>query len=164
MKPHGALYNQAAGDAKTATAVAQGVGRWSRDVVLVGLAGSTMLDVFRTAGFRVAAEAFADRRYEPNGTLRSRKFPDALIEDPAEAAQQALRIVEQGTVIAADGSTVKIQAETLCIHGDTPGAAKIATAVANALRGRGSHCERCAPGKGWPWHILFSIIGDRLQG
>ena len=105
--------------------------------MLVGLAGSTMLDVFRTAGFRVAAEAFADRRYEPNGTLRSRKFPDALIEDPAEAAQQALRIVEQGTVIAADGSTVKIQAETLCIHGDTPGAAKIATAVANALRGAG---------------------------
>jgi 5-oxoprolinase (ATP-hydrolysing) subunit A len=137
VKPHGALYNQAAGDAKTATAVAQGVGRWSRDVVLVGLAGSTMLDVFRTAGFRVAAEAFADRRYEPNGTLRSRKFPDALIEDPAEAAQQALRIVEQGTVIAADGSTVKIQAETLCIHGDTPGAAKIATAVANALREAG---------------------------
>ena len=96
-----------------------------------------MLDVFRTAGFRVAAEAFADRRYEPNGTLRSRKFPDALIEDPAEAAQQALRIVEQGTVIAADGSTVKIQAETLCIHGDTPGAVAMARAVRAALEQSG---------------------------
>jgi len=79
-----------------------------------------MRDVFRDAGFSVAAEAFADRRYEPNGTLRSRKFTDALIRDPDEAARQALNIVEWGKVIASDGSEVTVTAQTLCIHGDTP--------------------------------------------
>jgi UPF0271 protein len=134
VKPHGALYNQAAKTSRLAEAIAIGVARWSRDVVLVGLAGSTMLDVFRKAGFRVAAEAFADRRYEPDGTLRSRKFADALIRDPAEAGRQALHIAERGTVIACDGTEILARAETICIHGDTPGAAKIAAAVARTLR------------------------------
>ncbi len=75
IKPHGALYNQAAHNAQLASAIAQGVARWSREVVLVGLAGSAMLDAFRAAGFTAAAEAFADRRYESNGALRARKFP-----------------------------------------------------------------------------------------
>ena len=119
-----------------AEAIAEGVARWSRDVVLVGLAGSLMLDVFREAGFRVAAEAFADRRYEADGTLRSRKFEDALIRDPAEAGQQALRIAERGTVIAATGPKIAANAQTICIHGDTPGAPAIAAAVAqNAAAG-----------------------------
>src|SRR5712664_1861974 len=90
VKPHGALYNQAVRDRALAEAIAKGVARWSRRVVLMGLAGSPMLDVFREAGFPVAAEAFADRRYEPDGTLRSRKHEDALIHDPAEAGRQAL--------------------------------------------------------------------------
>jgi UPF0271 protein len=76
----------------------------------VGLAGSKMLDVFGESGFRVAAEAFADRRYEPDGTLRSRKFEDALIRDPKQAAEQAVRIAKGQGVIASDGSTVKIEA------------------------------------------------------
>ncbi len=97
----------------------------SEDVVLVGLAGSPMLDVFREAGFAVAAEAFADRRYEPDGTLRSRKFEDALIRNPEEAAWQALGIAERGIVIASDGSEVSVDAQTICIHGDTPGAPSI---------------------------------------
>jgi len=90
--------------------------------------------VFREAGFAVAAEAFADRRYEPDGTLRSRKFEDALIRNPDEAAWQALSIVEQGVVIASDGSEVAIDAQTICIHGDTPGSVQIAAAVAKSLR------------------------------
>jgi UPF0271 protein len=90
VKPHGALYNQTVKNRELAEAIAKGVSQWSKDVVLVGLAGSPMLEVFREAGFAVAAEAFADRRYEPDGTLRSRKFEDALIRDPAEAAKQAL--------------------------------------------------------------------------
>src|SRR6266403_1346099 len=110
VKPHGALYNQAVRNRELAEAIAQGVARWGRDVVLVGLAGSPMLDVFREAGFAVAAEAFADRRYEADGTLRSRKFDDALIRDPAEAARQALRIVERRTVIACNGSEVAVDA------------------------------------------------------
>jgi 5-oxoprolinase (ATP-hydrolysing) subunit A len=137
VKPHGALYNQAVRDRGIAKAIAEGVSRWNREVVLVGLAGSPMLDVFRGVGFAVAAEAFADRRYEPDGTLRSRKFADALIRDPAEAGWQALRIVERGAVIARDGTEVSVDAQTLCIHGDTPGAPEIAATVARILREAG---------------------------
>jgi 5-oxoprolinase (ATP-hydrolysing) subunit A len=134
VKPHGALYNQAAGNRMLAQAIAGGVARWSQNVTLVGLAGSLMLDVFRETGFRVAAEGFADRRYETNGTLRSRKFDDALIRDPVEAARQALQIVEQATVSSRDGAKVPVNAQTICIHGDTPGASKIAAAVAQNLK------------------------------
>jgi UPF0271 protein len=137
VKPHGALYNQAARNRIIAQAIADGVARWSLDLALVGLAGSLMLDVFREAGFRVAAEAFADRRYEADGALRSRKFADALLRDPAEAGQQALRIVERGTVIAHGGTEIAANAQTICIHGDTPGAAEIAATVANTLRRAG---------------------------
>ena len=137
VKPHGALYNQAAKNRVIARAIADGVARWSRDVALVGLAGSLMLDVFREAGFRVAAEAFADRRYEADGALRSRKFEDALIRDPAEAGQQALRIAERGKVIACGGVELTTNAHTICIHGDTPGAPAIAAAVAKTLKQAG---------------------------
>lgn len=125
VKPHGALYNQAVHNRDLARAIANGVARFDRGVVLVGLAGSPMLDEFRAAGFRVAAEAFADRRYEPDGTLRSRKFDDALIRDPAAAGAQALRIAKEG------------RAQTICIHGDTPGAPKIAETVASMLQAGG---------------------------
>ena len=137
VKPHGALYNQAASDPQLAGAIARGVARWNRGVVMVGLAGSLMLEVFREAGFLVAAEAFADRRYEADGSLRPRRFADALIREPEEAAQQVLRIVEQESVVASDGTEVTVAAQTICIHGDTPGAAEIAARVAEALRGAG---------------------------
>jgi 5-oxoprolinase (ATP-hydrolysing) subunit A len=137
VKPHGALYNLAVTNRALAKAIAVGIARWSRDVALVGLAGSLMLDVFREAGFRVAAEAFADRRYEADGTLRSRKFEDALIRDPAEAGQQALQIAERGRVVACGGIEIVANAQTICIHGDTPGAPKIAAAVAQTLRQAG---------------------------
>ena len=137
VKPHGALYNQAVHNRELARAIASGVAQWRTDVVLVGLADSPMLDTFRESGFRVAAEAFADRRYEPNGTLRSRKNDDALIREPTEAARQALNIVEKCEVVACNGSKVAIHAQTICIHGDTPGAAQIAAEVVAALRQRG---------------------------
>lgn len=136
IKPHGALYNQAVHNRALAQAIARGAGEWSRSVALMGLAGSPMLDVFREAGFRVAAEAFADRLYEPDGTLRSRKFDDALIGDPERAAEQALGITERGVVVTRDGSEIAVEARTICIHGDTPGAVAIAAAVAARLRGR----------------------------
>jgi UPF0271 protein len=137
VKAHGALYNQAARERALAQAIADGVARWSRDVVLVGLAGTVMLDVFREAGFSAAAEAFAERRYEPDGTLRSRKYADALLRDPAEAGRQALRLVQQGTVVACDGMEVAVRAQTICIHSDTPGGLEIAAAVARTLRDAG---------------------------
>jgi UPF0271 protein len=137
VKPHGALYNAAAGDAGIARAIAEGVSRWSRDVVLVGLAGSIMLNVFREAGFAAAPEAFADRRYEADGSLRARRFPDALITEPEAAVRQALSIVEDESVTAVDGSRIPVRASTICIHGDTAGARDIAEEVSRALRARG---------------------------
>ncbi|MFN0101018.1 MAG: LamB/YcsF family protein [Bryobacteraceae bacterium] len=121
VKPHGALYNKAARDPALARAIAQGAARFSKQIILVGLAGSQMLQAFAEEGFETAAEAFADRRYNPDGSLVSRSKANALIEDPAEAAAQALRLARSGTV------------QTICIHGDTPGAAAIARAVAQAL-------------------------------
>jgi len=137
VKAHGALYNQAARSRDIARAIAEGVRRWRAGVILVGLAGSVMLEEFHAAGFLVAAEAFADRRYERDGSLRPRKFSDALLRDPEQAADQALRIVEQGKVVTADGSVVSLLAQTLCIHGDTPGALEIAAAVHRRLTGAG---------------------------
>jgi len=137
VKPHGALYNQAVHNADLAAAIANGVARWNKDVVLVGLAGSPMLDVFRNEGFRLAAEAFADRRYEPDGTLRPRKFRDALLHEPASAAKQAVSIATRGKLTAQNGSEISVNAQTLCIHGDTPGSDKIAAAVTQALRAAG---------------------------
>jgi len=135
VKPHGALYNQAAQDAGIARSIADGVARWRKDVVLVGLAGSVMLREFRAAGFRVAAEAFADRRYEKDGNLRARKFRDALLDVPEKAAEQAVRIAEGRGVLTREGTAVEVEAQTICIHGDTPGAERIAEAVRKALEG-----------------------------
>jgi UPF0271 protein len=137
VKPHGQLYNQAVNDRALAGAIARGVARFGKEVILVGLAGSPMLDVFRDEGFAVAAEAFADRLYEPDGMLRSRKFEDALIRDPSTAAEQVLRIVRRQEVIASNGAPVRISAQTICIHGDAPGAARVAAAVAQKLREAG---------------------------
>jgi UPF0271 protein len=141
VKPHGALYNQAARNPQLATAIADAVAQWCRqrrmqknEIVLVGLAGSDMLKAFRAAGFSVAAEAFADRRYESDGTLRSRKLEGSLLTNPEEAASQALRIVEEKSVLALDGTAVPVEAQTLCIHSDSPGAQQIAEAVNRKLR------------------------------
>jgi UPF0271 protein len=121
VKPHGALYNVAVRNAEVARAIALGVARWNPLTTLFGLAGSPMLDVWRSMGMTVAGEAFADRRYEPDGTLRSRKLPDALITSPPEAAAQAVRLARQGL------------AKTICVHGDTPGAVEILKACREAL-------------------------------
>jgi 5-oxoprolinase (ATP-hydrolysing) subunit A len=137
VKPHGAIYNQAARDRETARAIAEGVKRWRPNVILVGLAGSVMLEEFRAAGFAVAAEAFADRRYDSDGSLRSRKLKDALLTDPHEAANQALQIVKHEAVTAADGTRVSLSAQTICIHGDTLGAVRIAAQVRRRLEQAG---------------------------
>ena len=136
-KPHGALYHAASRDAAIAAAIAGAVARVDASLVLVGLAGSPMLSTWSAHGRRVAAEAFADRRYEADGALRARSQPDALITDPAAAAEQAVRIATGRGAVASDGTVVPIQADTLCLHGDTPGAVGIARAVRAALEGAG---------------------------
>jgi UPF0271 protein len=137
VKPHGALYNLSATDVFLAELIAHAVATVDKGLVLVGLAGSTALDVWRKVGFAVLGEAFADRRYEPDGSLRLRKYPDAVIEDPREAARQALDIVCGGEVRTTDGSRLRVQAQTLCIHGDTTNAVVIAETVRQSLEDGG---------------------------
>jgi 5-oxoprolinase (ATP-hydrolysing) subunit A len=132
VKAHGALYNRAATDGDAAAAIARAVRRFDPSLVLVGLAGSAFVAAAQEAGLAIAEEAFADRAYEADGTLRSRALPGAVLDDPAAAAAQALAIV-RGTVTAHDGSRLAIRADTICVHGDLPGAAGRARAVRNAL-------------------------------
>jgi UPF0271 protein len=137
VKVHGALYNRAAADPKIAETIARAVRRVSPDLVLFGLAGSALLDAGRAAGLSVASEAFPDRAYEPDGSLRSRRLPGAVLTDSAAIAERAVAMARDGVVRAADGSTVMLAADTLCLHGDTPGSVDHARAVRAALEAAG---------------------------
>ncbi|MEJ5343630.1 MAG: 5-oxoprolinase subunit PxpA [Chloroflexus sp.] len=137
VKPHGALYNVAARDLAVAMAIARAVAAFSRELTLVGLAGSLLITAGHEVGVPVLAEAFADRAYEADGTLRNRHHPDALIIDPAACLAQALHIVRDGAVRAVDGTLVPLQAATICIHGDTPGAALRAATIRQGLAAAG---------------------------
>jgi len=125
VKPHGAMYNVAVRNAEVARAIGRGVAQWNATVPIFGLAASPMLEGWRSMGLTAMGEGFADRRYEPDGTLRARKFPDALITDPREAAAQGVRLARSGTV------------QTICVHGDTPGAVAILKACREALTSEG---------------------------
>ena len=134
VKPHGALYNQAAEDDAIARAIARGVARAGRELILVGMASTEpMRRAAQAEGLRFAAEAFADRRYTPTGTLQSRREPGSVLSDSAEAAAQAVKIATEGRVTATDGSEIALQADTLCLHGDNPAAVAHAAAVRRAL-------------------------------
>lgn len=133
VKPHGALYNTAADDRAVAEAIAKGIDPWRRDVTLVGLAGSRMLTVWEEMGFRTAGEAFADRAYESDGTLRSRKKGDALITDPERAVRQTLRIIRNRSVLSIEGIERPIEAKTISIHSDTPHAVAMLLALRQHL-------------------------------
>ncbi|HEY7370323.1 MAG TPA: 5-oxoprolinase subunit PxpA [Thermoanaerobaculia bacterium] len=137
VKPHGALYHRAAESGDVARAIARGVQRCRAGLILVGPAGSRVLDIGREIGLPVAGEAFADRRYGPDGTLVSREQKNALLTDPLEAADQAVSIARDGRVTASDGSRVSLRADTICLHGDTPGAPAIAKRVHERLREEG---------------------------
>jgi UPF0271 protein len=133
VKPHGALYNMAAKDIEVARAIARGVARASEDLIVVGLAGSVMIEAALEAGLRVAREGFADRAYEADGSLRSRKLDGALIHDPETAAERAVQIARDGIVTAYTGEEIPLQVDTLCVHGDTPGAIEIVKAIRQRL-------------------------------
>jgi UPF0271 protein len=133
VKPHGALYNQAAKDPALANAIARAVKSISGGLVLVGLAGSGLVEAGIEVGLRVAGEGFPDRNYNPDGTLVSRREPHAMIELPEEVAAHALELVERG--IDFDGRRVRV--ETLCLHGDHPRAAENARRVREALAAAG---------------------------
>jgi UPF0271 protein len=138
VKPHRALYNMAAKDAALADAIAAAVLEFDRDLILVGLAGSELPRAGGAAGLRVAHEAFADRRYEPDGLLTPRRERDAMIHDVDAAVGQAVKIVTKGIVETRGGGTLAIRADTICIHGDRTDAAVFARRLHEGLAATGA--------------------------
>lgn len=137
VKPHGALYTMAARDPALAEALAKAVRAADPALVFVGLAGSEMIAAARRLGLRAAEEAFVDRGYQADGSLVPRGRPGALIESPDDAARRAVRLVREGRIAAVDGTELSIRADTLCIHGDSPGAPEFVQALRAALSREG---------------------------
>ena len=145
VKPHGALYHAANRHHEVALAIGHAVMAVDAKLIMVGQAGSPSLDSWRSLGLGCAEEAFADRTYERDGTLRQRKLSGALLEDPERAARQALDIALRHRVSLDDGSELCLLARTLCIHSDTPGAASIARAVSERLKAAGFQIRAMSP-------------------
>jgi len=137
VKPHGALFNMAVHIAELAGAIARGVAAFDKRLILFGLPGSEILKAGRAAGLRVAAEVFADRAYEPDGTLASRKKPGTVIHDAETVVARAVRMVTEKNVVAIDGSIVALEADTICVHGDTPGSDDLAARIRAGLEKAG---------------------------
>ena len=137
VKAHGALYNMAARDARLAAAIARAIRACDPSLIMFGLPKSPLLDAGRAEGLRVAAEGFADRSYEQDGSLTPRSRPGAVIHDAAAVAARAVRMARDGVVSGADGRAIDVRVQTICVHGDTPGAAELAARIAGALRASG---------------------------
>lgn len=137
VKAHGALYNMAARDSSLARAIAGAVAAFDRTLILLGLPNSPLLREGEAAGLRVAAEVFADRTYEADGSLTSRRVPGSVIQDPVSVVARAVDMVRTGQVMATDGAVVPLRADTICLHGDTPGAANLARHLRAALEAAG---------------------------
>ncbi|MCG7422145.1 LamB/YcsF family protein [Micrococcus sp. ACRRV] len=137
VKPHGALYNTIVHHEEHAQAVVDGVAAFGADLPLLLLPGSVALEKAEKAGLRGVAEAFADRGYTPQGTLVSRREPGAVLHDEDEVAARMVRLATEGVIEAVDGTDVRVEAESICLHGDTPGAVSMAAAVRRALEDAG---------------------------
>jgi UPF0271 protein len=133
VKPHGALYNTVVHDVEQATAVVEAITLYDPSLPVMGLPGSSILDIADRAGLRTVTEAFADRGYTPQGTLVPRSEPGALLHDPWQVAERMVRMVKTGRLQASDGSDITVSASSICVHGDSPSAVKIAVAVRKAL-------------------------------
>ncbi len=137
VKAHGALYNMACRDRALADAIARAVAALDRSLVLFGLPDSELIRAGEDAGLRVAAEVFADRAYEPDGSLASRQTPGSVIHDAAAVVARAVQMVRERQVVATDGTVIALRADTICLHGDTPGAAGLARSVRQGLEAAG---------------------------
>ncbi len=137
VKPHGALYNRIAHDPKQGQAVIDGIKAIDPSLVLMGLAGAPILDLARKSGLQVVAEAFADRAYMPDGQLVSRREAGAVLHDTQLIAQRMLQLTREGTLEAIDGSLIKVDAQSICVHGDSPGAVAIAREIRRAFEADG---------------------------
>ena len=137
VKPHGALFNMAVRNRELSDAIARGVAAFDKRLILFGLPGSEILNAGRAAGLRVAAEVFADRAYEADGSLASRRKAGAVIHDPVAVVARAVRMVQDRNVVAIDGSVVPLEADTMCVHGDTPGSDDLAAKIRAGLEAAG---------------------------
>jgi 5-oxoprolinase (ATP-hydrolysing) subunit A len=137
VKPHGALFNMAVRNAELSAAIARAVASLDRTLILFGLPGSEILNAGRAAGLRVAAEVFADRAYEPDGSLASRRKPGSVIHDADAVVARAVRMARDRQVVAVDGSIVPLEADTICVHGDTPGSDTLAARIRAGLEAAG---------------------------
>jgi 5-oxoprolinase (ATP-hydrolysing) subunit A len=137
VKPHGALYNQAAKDIALARAIARAVAKFSAQLILVGLAGSALVTAGEEAHLHTASEGFPDRAYNPDGSLRSRKLPGAVLEDPAEVLAHALELAARGIKVESGSQTRYIAVDTLCLHGDHAHSGENARKVRGALEAAG---------------------------
>ncbi|WP_078392959.1 LamB/YcsF family protein [Shouchella patagoniensis] len=142
VKPHGALYNMAAKNEALAEAIAKAVYQLNPELVLYGLAGSKLIEAGKKVGLKTASEVFADRTYQVDGSLTSRKAPNALILDPEEASKQVLRMVQEGNVLTEQGKEIDIVADTICIHGDGAHALAFAKQVHEKLSANGISIKR----------------------
>ena len=133
VKPHGAMYNMAVNDASLAQAICESILEIDPDMILVALAGSRWLDIAEDMGLKVAREIFADRALNADGTLVSRSQPGSVIHDTAEVVERSLRMVTEGKATAITGEQIDVQANSLCLHGDTPGAVEMAAALKREL-------------------------------
>lgn len=137
VKPHGALYNTIADDAAQADAVIAAIRAVDPGLILMALAGAPILDRARAAGLPVVAEAFADRTYTPSGALVSRRDPGAVLHDPALVAARMVRLATEGVIEAVDGSVLRLEAQSICVHGDSPAAVAMAAAIRDRLTAEG---------------------------
>ena len=143
IKPHGALYNDAVGNRALADIIARVTAEAPGAPAFMGMANTELQAAAERHGLRFIAEGFVDRAYEPDGTLVSRKEPGAVHAELAVVTTQAVRLAEQGEVTARNGDLVRVRAESLCIHGDTPGAAAVARAVRDVLESHGVEIRAC---------------------
>lgn len=134
VKPHGALYNTIVHHEEQAQAVIDGIKAFSRDLPVLLLPGAVAIEKAEKAGLRAVREAFADRNYNPDGTLVSRREPDAVVSDPDAVAARVVQLARERTLVARDGTTIDIDAESLCVHGDSPGSVELARRIVGALR------------------------------
>ncbi len=133
VKPHGALYNTIVRHREQARAVAEAVHAVDPGLPVLSQAGSVFFEEAERLGLRTVAEAFADRAYRPDGSLLPRREPGAVLHDPDQIAERVVRMVDTGRVLAADGTPIDVRVESVCVHGDSPGAVQIATAVRERL-------------------------------
>ncbi|MEA1963762.1 MAG: 5-oxoprolinase subunit PxpA [Candidatus Aerophobetes bacterium] len=134
IKPHGALYNTMANDERLSRAVMEGIADFDKELIVLGLAGSKVIDIAEEMGLKVASEAFADRAYNPDGTLVSRRLPKAVITNPQKVLSRVIQMVKEEKIECINGEIIERKIDTICVHGDSPGAVELVKLIKQGLK------------------------------